>query len=71
LCKLHVVEMVQDPGSVFNTGGTQNGGEGGQMRYIYSNSWDFLVQLVLLVNEHKMAQLSSCRTTRNLMNGKP
>jgi hypothetical protein len=51
-----VVERVQDPGSVFNMGGKQNGGEGGKMGYIYSSSCDFLVQLVLLVNEHNTAQ---------------
>ena len=71
LCKSRVVERVQDPGGVFNTGGKQNGGEGGKMGYIYSSSCDFLVQLVLLVNEHKTAQPSSCRTTRHLMNEEP
>jgi hypothetical protein len=55
LCKSHVVERVQDPGGVFHMGGQQNGGEGGKMRYIYSSSHEFLVQLVLLVNEHKKA----------------
>jgi hypothetical protein len=71
LSKSRVVESVQDPGGVFNTGGKQNGGEGGKMRYIYSSSCDVLVQLVLLVNEHKTAQLSSCRTTRHLMKEEP
>jgi hypothetical protein len=56
---------------VFNTGGKQNVGEGGKMGYIYSSSCDVLVQLVLLVNEHKTAQLSSCRTTRHLINEDP
>jgi len=46
LCKSRFVEGVQDPGGVFNTGGKQNGGEGGKMAYIYSSSCDFLVQLV-------------------------
>jgi hypothetical protein len=71
LCKSRVVERVQDPGCVFNMGGKQNGSEGGKMGYIYSSSCDFLIQLVLLVYEHKMAQLSSCRTTRHLMNEEP
>jgi len=68
LCKSRVVERVQDPGGVFNTGGKQNGGEGGKMGYIYSSSCDFLVQLVLLVNEHKTAHPSSYRTNRHLTN---
>ena len=68
LCKSRVVKRVQDPGGVFNTGGKQNEAEGGKMRYIYSSSCDFLIQLVLLVNEHTPAQPSSCRTTRHLMN---
>jgi len=71
LCKSRDVERVQDPGSVFSTGGTQNGGEGGKMGYISSSSFDFLVQLVLMVKEHKTAQPSSCRTTRHLMNEEP
>jgi hypothetical protein len=71
LCKLRVVERVQDPGGVFHTGVQQNGGEGGKIRYIYSSSHEFLVQLVLLVNEPKMAQPSSCSTTRHLMNEEP
>jgi len=71
LCKSRVVQRVQDPGGVFDTGGKQNGGEGGKMGYIYSSSCDFLVQLVLLVNEYKTAQPSSCRTTRHLMNEEP
>jgi hypothetical protein len=71
LCKSRVVERFQDPGGVFNRGGKQNGGEGGKMGYIYSSSGDVLVQLVLLVNEHKTAQPSSCRTTRHLMNEEP
>jgi len=51
LCKSRVAERIQIPGDVFNTGGKQNGGEDGKMGYIYSSSCDFLVQLVLLVNE--------------------
>jgi len=66
--KSRVVEGVQDTGGVFNTGGKQDGGEGGKMGYIHSSSCDFLVQLVLLVNEHKTAQPSSCRSTRHHMN---
>jgi len=71
LWKSHVFETVQDLCGVFNMGGKQNGGEGIEMGYIYSSFCDFLVQLVLLVNEHKTAQPSSCRTTRHLMNEKP
>jgi hypothetical protein len=71
LCKSRVVERVQDPGSVFNTGGKQNGLEGGKIEYIYSSSCDFLVELVLLVNGPKTAQPSSCRATRHLMNKEP
>jgi hypothetical protein len=71
LCKLRVLERVQDPGGVFNMGGTQNGGKGGKMRYIYLSSCDVFVQHVLLDNEHKTAQPSSCTTTRHLMNEGP
>jgi len=71
LCKSRIVERVQDPDGVFNRGGTLNGGEGGKMGYIYSSSCDFLVQLDLLVKAHKMAQPSSWRTTRHLMNEEP
>jgi hypothetical protein len=71
LCKSGVVERVQDPGSVSNTGGKQNGGEGRKMGYIYLSSCDFLVQHVLLVNEHKMAQRSSWKNTRHLRNKWP
>jgi hypothetical protein len=71
LCKSRVVKRVQDPGGVFHTGGKQNGGKGEKMGYPYSSSCDYMVQPVLLVNEHKMAQPSSCRTTRHLMNEKP
>jgi hypothetical protein len=60
LGKSRMVERVQDAGGVFNTGGKQNGGDGRKMRYIYSSFCNFLVKLVLLVNEHKMAQHSSC-----------
>ena len=70
-CKSRIVERVQDPGGVFITGGKQNGGEGEKMGYIYSSFCNILVQLVLLVNEHKTAQPSSCRTNRHLMNEKP
>jgi hypothetical protein len=31
LCKSRVLERVQDPGSVFNTGGEQTGGEAWKM----------------------------------------
>jgi len=53
---------------VLNTCGNENGGEGGKKGYIYSISCDFLVELVLLVNQHKAAQHSSCTTNRHLMN---
>jgi len=46
LCKSRDVEIVQDDGGVFNTGGKDNGGVGGKKGYIYSSSYDFLVQLV-------------------------
>jgi len=59
---------VQHTGGVFDMGGKENGGEGGKKGYIYSSSCDFLVQLVLLANEHKTAQPSSCTTTRHLTN---
>jgi len=68
LCESHDVKRVQDAGGVFNMRGMENGGEGGKKGYIYLSSCDFLVQLVLLVNQHKPAQHSSCTTTRHLMN---
>jgi len=49
------VERVQDAGGVFNIGENENGVQGGKKGYIYSSSCDFLVQLVMLVNEHKTA----------------
>jgi hypothetical protein len=71
LCKSRVVQRVQDSGGVFNMGGKQNGGVCGKMGYIYSSPCDLLVELVLLVNEYKTAQPSSCRTTRHLRNEEP
>ena len=71
LHKSHDVGIVQDAGGVFNMGGKENGGVGGKMVYIYSSCCDFLVHLVSLVNEHTMAQPSSCTATRRLMNKKP
>jgi hypothetical protein len=71
LRKSHGVERVQNPGSVFNMGGKQNGGEGTTMGYIYSSSCDMLVHFILLVKEHKTAQPSSYRTTRHHMNEEP
>ena len=41
------------------------------MGYIYSSSCDFLVQLVLSLNEHKTAPPSSSTSTRHLMNEEP
>ena len=71
LCKSHNVQIVQNAGGVSNTGGKENGDEGGKKGYIYSSSCDFLVELVLLVNKHNTAQPSSCTTTRHLMNVEP
>jgi hypothetical protein len=34
---------------VYNTRGIQNGAEDGKMRYIYSSSGDFLIQLLISV----------------------
>jgi hypothetical protein len=52
-------------------GGKQNGGQGEKMGYIYSSSSNFLVELVLLVNDHNTARNCSSRTTRHLMNEQP
>ena len=71
LCKSCDVERVEDAGRVLNPGGKENGGVGGKKGYIYSSSCDVLVQLRLLVNEHKTAQPSSCTTTRHLMTEMP
>jgi len=54
LCKSRDVDIVQDAGGMFATGGKENGGVGGKKGYIYSSSCDFLVQLVLLGNDNKM-----------------
>ena len=51
LYKSRNVKRVNDAGTVFNTGGMGNGGEGGKKGYIYSSSCDCLVQCILLVNE--------------------
>jgi len=40
LCKSRDVEIVQDAGGMFKTGGKENGGVGGKNRYIYSSSCD-------------------------------
>jgi len=71
LSKSGDVMRVQDADGVFDTGGKQNGGAGGKKGYIYLSFCDFLVQLALLVNEHKMAQPSSCTTTRHRINEEP
>ena len=71
LCKSCDIVRVQDAGGVFNTGGKENGGEGGRKGYIYSSSCDFLVQLVFLVNEYKTAQPSACTTTKHPINMEP
>jgi len=36
------VERVEDAGGVTNTGGKENGGEGGKKGYIYSSSCDLI-----------------------------
>jgi len=69
--KLGVLERVHDAGSLFNTGEKQDGDEGGKKGYISSSSCDILVLLVLLVNTHQTAQLSSYGTTRHLIDQKP
>jgi len=46
LCQSCDVEIVQDASSVFNTGGKENQGVGGEKGYIYLSSLDFFVQLV-------------------------
>jgi len=71
LHKSCTVERVEDAGKVFNMGGKENGGVGQKKGYIYSSFCNFLVQLVLLINKHKMAQPLYCTTTRRLMNEKP
>jgi hypothetical protein len=65
------VKSVADAGGVLNMGGKENGGEGGKKGYIYSSFRNFLVQSVLLVNEHNTAQPSSYTTSRHLMNEEP
>ena len=65
------VEGVEDAGGELNMGRKENVGVGRKKGYIYSSTCNFLVQLVLLVNKHKMAQHSSCTTTRHLMTEKP
>jgi len=62
---------VEDAGGVLNTGGKENGGVDGKKGYIYLSSCDFLVQLVLLVEEYKPGQPSSYTTTRHLMTENP
>jgi hypothetical protein len=64
LYKSHVVERVQDAGGVLNMGANQNGGDGGKMGNIYSSSCNFLVQLVLLVEEHKRPSLDLAEPSR-------
>ena len=71
MCKSRVVERVHDAGGVLNTKGEQNEGEGGKMGYIYLSSCNFLVQLVLLVNEHKMAKNLSSESTGHHVNEEP
>jgi len=42
LCKSHDVERVEDAGRVLTMGGTENGGESGNNRNIYSSSCDLI-----------------------------
>jgi len=70
-CKSHDVEIDQDAVSVFDNWGKENGGVGGKNRYINSRSYNILVELVSLFNEHKMAQPSSCTTSRHLVHEEP
>ena len=46
VCKWCDFEIVQDAGGEFNASGLQNGHVGDEMRYIYSSSANFLIQLV-------------------------
>jgi len=50
------VEGVEHAGGELNMGRKENVGVGRKKGYIYSSSCNFLVQLVSLVNKHKMAQ---------------
>jgi len=45
LSKSHDVEIAQDAGGVFNTGGKEKGGLCGKKGYIYSSSCDFCFNL--------------------------
>jgi hypothetical protein len=42
------VERVEDAGGVLNTGGKENGGEGGKKGHIYSSSCDLIHILYFL-----------------------
>ena len=42
-------ERVEDAGGVLNTGGKENGGEGGKKGYIYSSSCDLIHKLRFIV----------------------
>ena len=64
-CNSVDVVRVEDAGGVLNQGGKDNGGEGGKKDDIYSSS------CVLLVNEHKKAQHSSCTPSSHFMNQEP
>ena len=46
VCKSCDVEILQDCGGVFNSGGKENCSVGAKKRYIYSSFCDFLLQLV-------------------------
>jgi len=71
LCKSRDVRIVQDAGGEINTGRKEDEGVGGKKGYIYLSSCDLIHILRLLVNEHIAAQLSSCTTTRHLINKEP
>jgi len=45
-CQSRDVEIVQDAGGLFHTGGKENEDVGGKKGYIYPSSCDFLVQHV-------------------------
>jgi hypothetical protein len=63
VCKSRDVVRVEHAGIVLNLKGKENEGVGRKKGYRYLISCDFLVQLALLVNEHKLAPPSSGKTT--------
>jgi len=74
LCKSCDVDIVQDAGSVNNTGRKENGGVGRKKGYIYSCSCDLISILRIvgrLVNQNKTAQPSSSTITKHFMIEEP